>query len=84
MRIVANQGLKLEGGLMKIVLDIPDVYLFRWNDLKDKLNYSDMDSFILGAIGLGIRTINQAVNVLNAEENDNVVQFDQDYYWKQS
>ena len=39
-----------------------------------------MDTFIISALGIGVRTINQAVMVMNNDE-DNVIQFDQNYYW---
>lgn len=65
---------------MKVVFDIPDVYLFRWNDLKDKMGLPTMDSFILNAIGIGVKTIDQAINMW--DDKDNVIPFDKDYYWK--
>lgn len=65
---------------MKVVFDIPDAYLFRWNDLKDKMGLPTMDSFILNAIGIGIKTIDQAINMW--DDKDNVIPFDKDYYWK--
>lgn len=67
---------------MKVVVDIPDKYLFRWNDLRENAGYSDMDSFIISAIGIGVQTIYQATTVLRSDQNTKVVQFDKNYYWK--
>lgn len=67
---------------MKIVVDIPDKYLFRWNDLRENAGYSDMDSFIISAIGIGVQTIYQATTVLRSDQNTKVMQFDKNYYWK--
>lgn len=67
---------------MKIVVDIPDKYLFRWNDLREIAGYPDMDSFIISALGIGVQTIYQATTVLRSDQNTKVVQFDKNYYWK--
>lgn len=65
---------------MKIVIEIPDKYLFRWKNLQEKVNAPDMESFIIHALGIGIQTINQALAVIG-EKDDNVIQFDPEYYW---
>ena len=65
---------------MKIVIEIPDKYLFRWKDLQERVNAPDMESFIIHALGIGIQTINQALVVMG-EKDDNVIQFDPEYYW---
>ena len=43
------------------------------------LNYPDMDSFILGAIGIGVQTIEHATKIIN-EDEENVIQFDESYF----
>ena len=65
---------------MQVVIDIPDKYLFRWDNLRQELKYPDMNSFILKALGIGIRTIEQAIKVMDTNE-ENVIQFDKNYYW---
>ena len=67
---------------MKIVVDIPDKYLFRWNDLREIAGYSDMDSFIITAIGIGIQSIYLATIILHSDQDAKVIQFDKNYYWK--
>lgn len=39
-----------------------------------------MNSFILKALGIGIRTVEQAIKVIGTDE-ENVIQFDKNYYW---
>ena len=68
---------------MKVTIDIPDKYLFRWKDLKDKTGYFDMESFIIAAIGIGVQTIDQAVSYIGPKDA-NIVQFDDSYYWKKT
>lgn len=63
---------------MKIVIDIPDKYLFKWSTLKDELGYPDMDSFILSALGIGVQTIAQACKNMRPQY-DNVIPFNQEY-----
>ena len=43
------------------------------------LNYPDMESFILGAIGIGVQTIEHATKAMN-EDSENVIQFDKSYF----
>lgn len=66
---------------MQIVIDIPDKYLIRWDSLRERVNMPDLNSFILNAIGIGVKTVDQATRVLNPD-TDNVIEFDKDYYWK--
>ena len=66
---------------MQIVISLPDIYIQRWFDLKDRVGMKSMDEFIVRAIGIGIQTMDAATQIMLNDNDNNVVKFKSDYYW---
>ncbi len=64
---------------MLITINIPDPYVQRWLELQQDLRFADFDTFILNALGIGVRTMDNVRKV--QPTNDNVIEFNSDYYW---
>ena len=64
---------------MLIGINIPDVYVGRWLDLSKDLGFADFDTFMLNALGIGVRTMD-SVRKMQTDQ-DGIVQFNSDYYW---
>lgn len=69
---------------MKIVIDLPDKYVYRWFNLMRKMKIESFDGFILQAIGVGVQTMDAAYKIKSglAPIESNVIDFDKNYYWK--
>lgn len=66
---------------MQIVISLPDIYIQRWFDLKDRVGMKSMNEFIVRAIGIGIQTMDAATQIMLNDDDNNVVKFKSDYYW---
>lgn len=69
---------------MKVVIDLPDKYVYRWFNLMRKMGIESFDGFLFQAIGIGIQTMNAAYKIKNslASTESNVIDFDKNYYWE--
>lgn len=69
---------------MRVVVDLPDKYVYKWFDLMQKLNIEKFEMFVLQAIGIGVQTMVAAYKIKNGlgESNSNVIEFDKNSYWK--
>jgi len=69
---------------MKVVIDLPDKYVYRWFNFMRKMGIESFDGFLLQAIGIGIQTMNAAYKIKNslASTESNVIDFDKNYYWE--
>lgn len=66
---------------MLIVFNIPDKYVHEWYDLQNLVGAKDFEQFCIHAMGIGVKTIQQAVGFIHPDV-DNVVSFDPDYFKK--
>lgn len=64
---------------MLISVNIPDKYIGRWLKLGQGLGFTDFDSFIINALGIGVRTMD-SIRKVNGTEGE-VINFNPDYYW---
>lgn len=64
---------------MLISVNIPDKYIGRWLELGQGLGFTDFDSFIINALGIGVRTMD-SIRKVNGTEGE-VINFNPDYYW---
>ena len=65
---------------MKVVLDLPDKYVYRWMKLYQEIGFDSFDNFIIHSLGIGILTLDVAVQATQPTE-DNVIKFEPNYYW---
>ncbi len=64
---------------MLIGINIPDQYVGRWMELQRDLGFADFDTFMLNAVGIGVRTMD---SIRQTQSNrDNIIVFNSDYYW---
>lgn len=67
---------------MQIVINLPDAYIQRWFNLKDRIGVKSMDEFIIiKAIGIGVQTMDAATQIMLNNDDNNVIKFKSDYYW---
>lgn len=64
---------------MLIGVNIPDQYIKRWMELQEDLGFADFDTFMLNAVGIGVRTMDSIRQMQG--NRDNIVTFNSDYYW---
>lgn len=69
---------------MRVVVDLPDKYVYKWFDLMQKLNIEKFEMFVLQAIGIGVQTMAAAYKIKSGfgDSNSNVIEFDKNSYWE--
>lgn len=65
---------------MLLGINLPDMYVKRWIELQQDLGFTDFDTFIINALGVGVRTMDSVRKIDNKSVGE-VIPFDSDYYW---
>lgn len=65
---------------MLIGVNIPDKYVGRWLELGQSLGFVDFDTFVINALGIGVRTMD-SIRKVNSGTVGEVINFNPDYYW---
>jgi len=65
---------------MLIGVNIPDEYVGRWLELQKNLGFENFDTFVINALGIGVRTMD-GVNKISSGAMGEVISFNPDYYW---
>ena len=65
---------------MLIGVNIPDKYVGRWLELGQSLGFVDFDTFVINALGIGVRTMD-SIRKVNSGTVGEVISFNSDYYW---
>jgi hypothetical protein len=68
----------MKGEKMLIAFNLPDKYIYHFNELRERMGLDSMEQFYVHAMGIGVKTIEQAINLTNPI-GDNVIQFDPNY-----
>jgi hypothetical protein len=64
---------------MLIGVNIPDEYVGRWLELQKNLGFENFDTFVINALGIGVRTMD-SVSKISSGAVGEVISFNPDYY----